>query len=122
MIFILIKNKPKNMSSYGDELFAKDVHCEKAEISGSAVVAALDVSGAMNVAGKATAAEVVATKFCMGGVTTAVGSSTAYTPNAPAAGTPTRELVAGTGTVTIANNNTVLRFLIQDLQAAGILG
>jgi len=104
------------MTSYG-----KDFICDHVRFTALSADSA-SVTGALTVSGKATAAEVVAAKFCMGGVTTAVGSSAAYTPNAPAAGTPTRALVAGTGTVSIANNNTILRFLIQDLQAAGILG
>tara|TARA_R110002096_G_scaffold255090_1_gene448387 strand:+ start:1765 stop:2067 length:303 start_codon:yes stop_codon:yes gene_type:complete len=100
------------MTSYGD-----DFKCE--DITFSSLSAASAV-----VTGKVTGGEVVATTFCMGGITTGFGSSTAYT-TAGAATEESRALLAQAATggpATVDNNNAVLHALIKDLQRIGVLG
>ena len=96
------------MTSYGDDFKCEDI-----------TFGSLSAASAV-VTGKVTGGEVVATTFCMGGVTTGVGSSAAYTA-AGASGEESRALLASAG-ASAPNNNAVLHALIKDLQERGILG
>ena len=94
------------MTSYGKDFICD--HVRFVDLSASSA----------NVSGKATAGEVVATKFCMGDVTTAVASQTAITDLADPATT------GGVGWATTGAATTAIdkiNKIIKALEDVGIL-